>query len=67
MCMVKTIVGETTQVHGREWGRHDGVMMSLDSELDHNVVIVAHAHIIGLVSTCKYVTHGFGRSNWWQV
>ncbi len=45
MCMAKTIVGEITEVHGKELGRGDGVMMSLDSELDHNVVTMAHAHI----------------------
>jgi len=45
MCMVEAIVGETTQVHGKELDKDDGIMMSLDSELDHNVVIVVHAHI----------------------
>ncbi len=45
MCMAKAIVGEITKVHGKELGRSDGVMMSLDSELDHNVVTMVHAHI----------------------
>jgi len=44
MCMTETIISETAQIHGKEWGRNDGATMSLDSELDHNVVIVAHAH-----------------------
>jgi hypothetical protein len=42
--MTETIISETAQIHGKEWGRSDGATMSLDSELDHNVVIVAHAH-----------------------
>ncbi len=39
MCMAGAIVGETTQVHGKELGKGDGATMSLDSELNHNVVI----------------------------
>ncbi len=45
MCMAEAVVGEIAQVHGKELGKGDGVMMSLDSELDHNGVVVAHAHI----------------------
>jgi hypothetical protein len=37
--MAGAIVGETTQVHGKELGKGDGATMSLDSELNHNVVI----------------------------
>ncbi|CAM6010122.1 unnamed protein product [Sphagnum balticum] len=44
-CTAEANVGETAQVHGKELGRGDGAMMPLDSELDHNVVTVAHAHI----------------------
>jgi len=45
MCMVETIVGETVQVHGKELGRGDGATMSLDTELNHIVVIMVDAHI----------------------
>ncbi len=45
MCMAEAIVGETAQVHGKELGRGDGATTSLNSELDHNVVTMAHAHI----------------------
>jgi hypothetical protein len=44
--MAKAIVGEPTQVHGKELGKGDGATMSLDSELNHNVVTMADAHIL---------------------
>jgi hypothetical protein len=46
--MAKTIVGETTQIHGKELGRGDGAIVSLHSELNDNVVTLADAHILFL-------------------
>ncbi len=45
MCMAKVIVGEIAQVHGKELGRGDVAIMSLDSEFNHNVVTIADVHI----------------------
>jgi hypothetical protein len=44
--MAEAIVGETTQVHGKELGKGDGATMSLDSELNHNVITMVDAHIL---------------------
>ncbi len=46
MCMVEAIVGEIAQVHGKELGKGDGITMSLDSEVNHNVVTMVDAHIL---------------------
>jgi len=44
--MVEAIVGEIAQVHGKELGKGDGITMSLDSEVNHNVVTMVDAHIL---------------------
>ncbi len=43
---LKQLLVKLQKYMGRNWGKGDGATISLDSELNHNVITMAHAHIL---------------------